>query len=86
LGDAEVLDTEVLNVRMEKLGAEHPSTLGSMGNLAVTLRRLGGVERAYELMGKCYEGHVRVLGVEHPLTAKYREGLEKWRRADEQKE
>lgn len=82
--EAEQLEEYVLRMRKKKLGDEHTCTLGSMGNLAVTYRRQGYVEKAYSLMEECYQRHIRVSGADHPLTVRYKEGLEKWRRQDAQ--
>ena len=50
------------------LGTEHPSTLTSMNNLAVTLQAQGELERAREIHEKVLEKRRRLLGAEHPDT------------------
>jgi hypothetical protein len=76
------MEEEVLQARREILGVEHPTTLGTLGNLAVTHRRRGLKEKAYELMEECYQGNIKVRDSEHPITTRYKEGLEKWRKED----
>jgi len=53
---------------MESLGAEHPSTLTSMGNLASTYQNQGRWKQAEELEVQVTETMKRVLGEEHPDT------------------
>src|ERR1700722_98886 len=50
------------------LGAEHPSTLTSMTNLASTYRNQGQSKEAEELEVQVMEARKRVLGPEHPDT------------------
>jgi hypothetical protein len=50
------------------LGAEHPDTLMSMGNLASTYRNQGRWKEAEELFVKVMETRRTVLGAEHPDT------------------
>ena len=50
------------------LGTEHPSTLISMNNLAVTLQAQGELEKAREIHEKVLEKRRRLLGAEHPDT------------------
>ena len=47
------LQERVLEVRTRVLGEEHPDTLASMSNLAVTLNALGDLEGAIRLLRKC---------------------------------
>lgn len=84
--EAQQKEEFVLQARTEHLGEEHMDTLLILGNLAVTLRRQGFVEKAYELKERSYQGHIKVLGPEHPITKRHREGLEKWRREDQEAE
>src|ERR1700751_3121216 len=58
----------VLEVRMRLLGKEHPDTLRSMGNLALTLRDQGDYAGARQLQERTREVSMRVLGEEHPDT------------------
>ena len=50
------------------LGAEHPSTLSSITNLASTYRNQGRWKEAEELFVQVMETSSRVLGQEHPST------------------
>ncbi|OCL00355.1 uncharacterized protein K441DRAFT_683738 [Cenococcum geophilum 1.58] len=52
----------------EVLGAEHPSTLTSMANLASTFWNQGRWKEAEELGVQVKETSLRVLGAEHPDT------------------
>ncbi|MCJ7602818.1 MAG: tetratricopeptide repeat protein, partial [Desulfobulbaceae bacterium] len=47
-------------------GDEHPSTLNSMSNLAVTLLAQGDLTKAKALQEKALEVQIRVFGEEHP--------------------
>ena len=58
----------VLEVRARVLGEEHPDTLTSMGNLAVTLSAQGDHAGARQLEERVLEVRKRVLGEEHPST------------------
>ena len=55
------------------LGTEHPSTLGSMNNLASVLSSQGKYEEAEEMHGQALAFRERVLGKEHrdTLTSVY---------------
>jgi hypothetical protein len=56
-------------VRMEKvLGHEHPSTLGSMSNLAIVLDRQGKYEEAEARRRQTLAQREKVLGSKHPDT------------------
>jgi hypothetical protein len=64
------------------LGAEHPSTLTSMGNLASTLRYLGRRQHALSLITSCADRSLAVLGVEHPDSRGYRLAETQWEKED----
>ena len=49
-------------------GPEHPETLGSMNNLAETLRELGDLAGSQDLHQEVLEVHQRLFGPEHPVT------------------
>ncbi|KAK0745454.1 hypothetical protein B0T18DRAFT_409481 [Schizothecium vesticola] len=51
-----------------KLGADHPDTLTSMNNLAITWKGQGRHADALALMEDCAQARRRVLGEEHPYT------------------
>ena len=52
----------------QTLGADHPATLRSIGNLALDLQRLGELDRARVLDEQVLAARRRVLGEEHPET------------------
>jgi tetratricopeptide (TPR) repeat protein len=76
--------------RIERvLGAEHPDTLTSMNNLALTYRNQGRWKEAEELNVQVMEMRKRVLGTEHPDTltsmnnlASTYQNLGKWKEAE----
>jgi hypothetical protein len=57
------------------LGAEHPDTLNSRGNLASVLADLGRLEEAEAENRVVLEIMTRVLGAEHPDTLNSRGNL-----------
>ena len=57
-----------METSLRVLGAEHPSTLASMANLASTYRNQGRWKEAEELDVQVMETRKRVLGAEHPST------------------
>ena len=65
---AEQAYRQVLDARRRLLGPEHPATLTSMNNLALTLLALGDAAGAAELHRQVLEAYERVLGPEHPNT------------------
>ena len=69
------LEESALEVRRRVLGAEHPSTLISMNNLASTLWALGDAQGARELLAQAYMGFQKVLGEDHPDTRKIASNL-----------
>ena len=74
-GQAERLLREVIAIRTEKLGAEHPDTLQSRHNLAAALQTQGKnaeAEQGYRAVLKIMQ---RVLGAEHPITLGSRNNL-----------
>jgi hypothetical protein len=60
----------VLQVSTRVLGDEHPDTLRSMNNLAVTLTEQGDHARARVLQERVLDVRTRVLGEAHPATLK----------------
>ncbi|KAJ6788122.1 hypothetical protein PWT90_07397 [Aphanocladium album] len=66
--DAERLQLEAVELRMEILGADHPSTLTSMANLASTYRNQGRWEEAEKLDVQVMETSKAKLGADHPST------------------
>ncbi|KAI9775707.1 MAG: hypothetical protein M1816_005776, partial [Peltula sp. TS41687] len=66
--EAEELEVQVMETRARVLGQEHPHTLISMGNLALTYMNQGRWKEAEELNVQVMEAGARVLGQEHPHT------------------
>ena len=66
--EAESLDSRTFEARERILGAEHPDTLSSMNNLAVSLESTGRHQEAEDLYRKALQAQERSLGVEHPDT------------------
>ena len=60
------LKERVLEVRTRVLGEEHPDTLTSMGNLAITLRDQVEREQSLRLFRTCLGGSRKVLGDTDP--------------------
>jgi hypothetical protein len=59
---------QVIETRKRVLREEHPSTLTSMGNLALTYRNQGRWKEAKELEVQVIETSLRVFGEEHLNT------------------
>jgi len=59
---------QVLNRCVSENGDEHPDTLASMGNLAVTLHAQGDLSGARALQERVLKVRRRTLGEEHPDT------------------
>jgi hypothetical protein len=66
--DAERINREVLGVQKRVLGAEHPSSLTSAGNLAASLGKQGKYAEAERIEREVHGTRKRVLGAEHPHT------------------
>jgi tetratricopeptide (TPR) repeat protein len=66
--EAEKLFAEVVETRKRVLGSDHPDTLTSMANLALTYRNQGRWKEAEELGVQVMETRKRALGLEHPDT------------------
>jgi tetratricopeptide (TPR) repeat protein len=67
-GSAENMLRHECELRRTLLGAEHPDTLTSMNNLAVTLSDQGEMEGARKIQEHVLEITQRVLVAEHPST------------------
>jgi tetratricopeptide repeat protein len=65
-----VLQTRVMDIQKRVLEPEHPHTLVSMSNLALTFWKQGRWKEAEELQVQVKEIQTRVLGSEHPSTLK----------------
>jgi tetratricopeptide (TPR) repeat protein len=66
--DAERFQLEAVELREEVLGLGHPSTLSSMGNLALTYSNQGRWEEAEKLEVQVMETRKTKLGADHPDT------------------
>ncbi|KAL4998871.1 hypothetical protein BDV10DRAFT_184773 [Aspergillus recurvatus] len=66
--EAEKLQVQIVKSRKQLLGLEHPATLISMGNLALTYWNQGRWKEAEELQIQIMESRKQVLGPEHPAT------------------
>ncbi|KAK3934509.1 hypothetical protein QBC46DRAFT_413849 [Diplogelasinospora grovesii] len=69
---------QVMETRTTKLGADHPSTLTSMANLAFTWRDQGRYADSLALMRSCAQVRQRVLGPRHPDTMSTLAALDAW--------
>ena len=67
-----------METRKRVLGQEHPDTLTSMHNLALTLYSQGRDEKAVALMVQCVNLRKMKLGVDHPDTKLSLEVLNEW--------
>ena len=66
--EAEAIHRHVLEARLATLGEEHPLTISSINNLAVTLSAQQEYGEAADLYRRGLELSRRVLGEEHPRT------------------
>jgi hypothetical protein len=88
--EEEELEVQVMQTTKRVLGDEHPSTLTSMNNLALTYRSQGRWKEAEELQVQVMQTRKRVLGDEHPdtlismdnLASTYRD-QGRWKEAEE---
>ena len=87
---AEQLVVQMLDMRKKVLGAEHPHTLFSMGNLAYIYSRKGKLNEAEQLNIQVLDMRKKVLGAEHPHTllsmgnlARIYANKEKWDEAEQ---
>jgi hypothetical protein len=68
-----------METRKTKLGADHPSMLTSMNNLAPTWKGAGKGNEAIRLMEECVQLRKRVLGFNHPDTLSSCRALATWK-------
>ncbi|PIG87103.1 kinesin light chain, partial [Aspergillus arachidicola] len=66
--EAEELEVQVIELRKQVLGPEHPDTLTSMNNLASIYWNQGRWKEAEELGVQVMELYKQILGPEHPST------------------
>jgi hypothetical protein len=85
LSEAQQLQEEVLEKRIEMLGPDHISTLSSMTYLAVTLRAQGHVSDAVELMRKCCEVYEKIASPGSEDHWRFKETFERSSREQEEK-
>jgi tetratricopeptide (TPR) repeat protein len=52
------------------LGADHPSTLDTMNNIALVLETQGKFQEAFSIEEKVVAGRIKALGAEHPQSLK----------------
>ncbi|KAJ5737117.1 uncharacterized protein N7483_002242 [Penicillium malachiteum] len=64
--EAEQLEMQVMGTRKTKLGVDHPDTLSSMANLALTYIDQGRWEEAEQLLVQVIKTYKTKLGVDHP--------------------
>jgi hypothetical protein len=69
---------QVMETRKKKLGADHPSTLTSMANLAFTWKAQGQNVEAISLMRHCVQQRQEVLKASHPDLASSLTILRQW--------
>ncbi|KAM0085556.1 hypothetical protein ACKRZS_002162 [Fusarium odoratissimum] len=71
-------EERVMEMRRTVLGEEHPDTLGSMNNLALTWKNQGRTRDALALMHSCVILRERVLDTDHPDTEASAAILAEW--------
>src|SRR5699024_4529742 len=59
---------KIISEGKTELGEEHPDTLISLGNLALSYEGVGDYKKGLEYNKKCYEFRKKVLGEDHPYT------------------
>jgi Flp pilus assembly protein TadD len=62
------MEEEVLRLRREKLGADHPDTLRAMQNLAISYSDTGRLEEALGIREEVLRLRREKLGADHPDT------------------
>ena len=67
-----------MEMSKKKLGADHPSTLTSMNNLAFTWKDQGRDTEAVGLMRECVRLGQRILGANHPHFISSSNSLARW--------
>ncbi|KZP22341.1 Kif17 kinesin, partial [Athelia psychrophila] len=68
LDEAESLYGRALTGWEKQLGADHPSTLTTVSNLAVLYQTQGKLDEAERLYGRALAGEEKQLGADHPST------------------
>lgn len=73
--EAESLQVQGLKTSKSKLEANHPDTLTSTANLAITLQSQGSISKAISLIENCCELQTEVSDPGHPHTVSSRQTL-----------
>ena len=60
-----------MNESKARLGPDHPDTLTSIANLAITYWCQGRLNDAEPLLSQAVKGMLQVMGPEHPTTVHY---------------
>ena len=68
LNKAQQLNVQILDTKKKLLGAEHPDTLLTMGNLANTYYCQGKLNEAEQLGLQALDMRKKLLDAEHPDT------------------
>ncbi|EUC26875.1 hypothetical protein COCCADRAFT_31470 [Bipolaris zeicola 26-R-13] len=63
-----LIEEYVLQARCRLLGEEHPDTILTIGNVAITLREQGQLEKAVHMQKKVLEKIMQIVGEDHPNT------------------
>eukprot|EP00729_Bicosta_minor_P020795 gene20795-biopygen13417 len=66
--EADAMYREVLTIRLQVLGPEHPQTLTTKENISITLCRQGKHAEALPLARESYRGYTKVYSSKHPRT------------------
>lgn len=74
-----MLQLKEIKICKRHFGEKHPDTLTSMYNLAVTRNWLGRHVYALDLMTRCVDLRMEILGVDHPHTTSASDTLLRWR-------
>jgi tetratricopeptide (TPR) repeat protein len=72
---ARKLQEQSLELRKRTFGEEHPSTITTMNNLAIMLRKQGEITEARDLQEKSLALSRQILGNDHPNTRIVMESL-----------
>jgi hypothetical protein len=73
----------MIETSTKTLGADHPSTLTSMNNLAFTWKGACRETEAVRFMEECIQSRKRVLGLNHPDTISSCIALDIWKAEQE---
>jgi hypothetical protein len=76
------MEVQVMETSRRVLGEEHPDTLTSMNNLALTWKGQGRGAEAMKLMEKCVQLRTLVIGADHPHTLSSSAALIGWQNHD----